>query len=86
VPASRYLASVRCYPEVLAPIDYHAADVIRSVRPNGQVSFDGSNYFIGQAFAGEKVALRPTAHDGVWDVFFCHERISMVGPSRFVGQ
>jgi transposase InsO family protein len=78
VPASRYRASVRCYPEVLAPIDYHAADVIRSVRPNGQVSFDGSNYFIGQAFAGEKVALRPTAHDGVWDVFFCHERISMV--------
>jgi transposase InsO family protein len=78
VPASRYRASVRCYPEVLPPIDYHAADVIRSVRPNGQVSFDGSNYFIGQAFAGEKVALRPTAHDGVWDVFFCHERISMV--------
>jgi transposase InsO family protein len=47
-------------------------------RPNGQVSFDGSDYFIGQAFAGEKVALRPTVHDGVWDVFFCHERISMV--------
>lgn len=78
VPASRYRASVHCYPEVLPPIEYHAADVIRSVRPNGQVSFEGSNHFVGQAFAGQKVALRPTAHDGVWNVFFCHERIATV--------
>lgn len=78
VPASRYRASVRCYPEVLPPIEYDASDLIRSVRPNGQVSFEGSNYFVGQAFAGQQVALRPTDHDGVWDVFFCHERISTV--------
>lgn len=78
VPASRYRASMRCYPEVLPPIDYNASDVIRSVRPNGQVSFEGANCFVGQAFAGEKVALRPTDHDGVWAVFFCHERIATI--------
>lgn len=78
VPASRYRASVRCYPEVLPPIEYDAADVIRSVRPNGQMSFEGSSYFIGQAFAGEKVALRATDLDGVWGVFFCQERIATV--------
>jgi transposase InsO family protein len=78
VPASRYRASVRCYPETLPPIDYHASDVIRSVRSNGQVGFGGSNYYVGQAFAGETVALRTTDHDGVWSVFFCHERVATV--------
>ncbi len=78
VPASRYQASMRCYPEVLPSIDYDSSDLIRSVRPNGQVSFEGSSYFVGQAFAGEKVALRPTGQDGVWGVFFCHERIGTV--------
>jgi transposase InsO family protein len=79
VPASRYRASVRCYPEVLPPIEYDASDVVRSIRPNGQVSFYGSTYFVGQAFAGQNVAFRPTAEDGVWGVFFCHERIATVG-------
>jgi transposase InsO family protein len=78
VPAARYRVSVHCYPEQLPPIDYDTADVIRSVRPNGQVSFQGQNYFVGQAFAGQKVALRPADHDGVWSVFFCHERIATV--------
>ncbi len=78
VPASRYRASMRCYPEVLPPIDYDTSDLIRSVRPNGQVSFQGRQYFVGQAFAGEKVALRPADDDGVWGVFFCHQRIATV--------
>jgi transposase InsO family protein len=78
VPASRYRASVRCYPEILPPIDYHAADVVRSVGPNGRVSFKGSHYFVGEAFAGQKVALRLTDRDGVWGVFFCRERIATV--------
>ena len=78
VPASRYRASVRSYPEVLPPIEYDASDVIRSVRPNGQVSFEGASYFVGQAFGGEKVALRPTNDDGVWAVFFCRERVATI--------
>lgn len=78
VPASRYRASMRCYPEVLPPIDYHASDVIRTVRPNGQVCFEGSSYYVGQAFGGQRVALRLTDEDGVWGVFFCHERVATV--------
>lgn len=78
VPASRYRASVRCYPELLPPIEYNSTDVVRTVWSNGQVNFQGSRCFVGQAFAGEKVALRPAGHDGVWSVFFCHERIATV--------
>jgi transposase InsO family protein len=75
VPASRYRASARCYPEVLPPIEYNAADLIRTVR-RGLVYWKGVNYYVGWAFDGQPVALRATAEDGVWDVFFCHERIA----------
>ena len=78
VPASRYRASFHCYPEVLPPIEYNATDLVRSVRPHGQVYFQGLNYYVGQAFDGQKVALRPTAQEGEWGVFFCHQRIATI--------
>lgn len=77
VPSSRYRASARCYPEVLPAVDYDSSDLVRSVRPNGQVSFEGASYFVGQAFAGEKVALR-RIDERVWRVFFCHEPIATI--------
>jgi len=76
VPASRYRASVRCYPEVLPPIEYDSTDLIRSVRSHGRVHFAGRDHYVGHAFDGQTVALRPTHDDGVWEVFFCHERIA----------
>jgi hypothetical protein len=76
VPASRYRASVRCYPEVLPPIEYNSTDLIRSVRSHGRVHFAGRDHYVGHAFDGQTVALRPTHDDAVWDVFFCHERIA----------
>jgi transposase InsO family protein len=78
VPASRYRASVRCYPEVLPQIEYNDTDLIRSVRSAGRVYLEGRKYYVGEAFCGQNVALRPTAQDGVWDVFFCHERIATI--------
>jgi transposase InsO family protein len=82
VPASRYRVSVRCYPEVLPPIDYSESDVVRTVYSNGHISFEGSLYYVAKAFAGERVALRPTDQDGVWDVYFCRERVGRVNRRR----
>lgn len=76
VPASRYIASVRPYPEALPPIEYDTTDLVRTVRSNGRVQVGKCDYFIGEPFAGQPVALRPTHEDGEWDVFFCHERIA----------
>lgn len=78
VPASRYRASVRAYPEVLPPIEYDTTDLVRTVRSNGRVQVGKSDYFIGEPFAGQPVALRAAREDGMWDVFFCHERIATV--------
>ena len=78
VPASRYVASQRSYPEELPPIVYDATDVVRKVMHDGCVCFHGRRYYVSKAFEGEHVALRPVAEDGVWHVFFCHERVSTV--------
>lgn len=78
VPASRYRASVRCYPELLPPIEYDAADVVRSVRSHGRVRLWGVDHYVGHAFDGQTVALRPGPDDDTRNVFFCHERIATI--------
>src|SRR5438045_8819128 len=65
VPASRYRASGRCYPEVLPPIEYNTTDLVRRVRSHVRVYFAGLNHYVGQAFDGQNVALRPTAREGL---------------------
>lgn len=78
VPASRYVASQRSYPEELPTIVYDSTDVVRKVMSRGGIRFGGAEYYISKAFTGEHVALRPGVEDGVWDVFFCHERVATV--------
>ena len=78
VPASRYRASERGYPERLAPIEYAAGDEVRLVKTSGQVNYRGRLYFVGRAFAGERVGLRPTACDGVFNVYYCHQRVAVI--------
>jgi len=78
VPASRYVASGRTYPEVLPVVEYDTSDLVKVVRASGSVASWGKDFYIGEAFAGERVALRTTPVDGEWDVYFCHERIATV--------
>lgn len=76
VPASRYSVSPRPYPEVLPPIEYNESDLVQKVRGNGMLYAWKQDFYVGQAFAGQPVALRPTSVDGVWDVYLCRERIA----------
>lgn len=78
VPASRYEASKRAYPEQLPPIEYDSTDLVRKVMHDGAISFDGHRYYVSKAFTGERVALRPTPEDGCWNVFFSHERVATI--------
>lgn len=78
VPATRYKASQRSYPEALPEIEYDTADEIKKVRSGGKMAFQGHDYYIGDAFAGQPVAIRPTDQDGVWNVYFCRQRIASV--------
>jgi transposase InsO family protein len=78
VPASRYQVSKRPYPTTLPPIVYDSSDVVRRVMSRGGIRFHGREYYVGKAFIGQPVALRPAAEDGVWTVFFCHQPIATI--------
>lgn len=76
VPASRYQPSLVPFPVALPPVAYDAGTTVRQVRDGGRVLLHGQHYRVGQAFDGYPVALSPTDHDGVWQVWFAHHPIA----------
>ena len=78
VPASRYRISRRPFPEDLPPIEYGPADQVRKIHDGGTMTYMGREYRIGKAFYGQQVAVRPTAVDGLFEVFFCDQKISQI--------
>lgn len=74
-PASRYQPSPRSFPETLPAIEYSPGDQVRKVDIAGKISWHGRPFAVGKAFRGYPVALRPTAKDGVWEVYFCRHHI-----------
>jgi transposase InsO family protein len=69
-PASRYQPSPRRFAEPPPEPEYSAGDAVRRVKPDGSFRFAGRRWVVGQAFARQPVALRPTATDGLWKVFY----------------
>jgi len=60
--------------------------VVRQVRTNGQIKWQGSRRFVGEAFAGYPVGLKFKGR-GKWAVYFCRLRIGELrereaGPMR----
>jgi transposase InsO family protein len=70
VPASRYSASRRAFPETLPPLEYSPGDTVRTVAANGVIGFRGRPWRVGKAFRGQRVGVRSTTTDGVWAVYF----------------
>jgi len=78
VPAERYQPSPRQYPEILPPIMYDPADIVRKVDINGKIFFRNQKYRIGKAFRYCPVALRSTEIDGAYDVYFCNNKVAQI--------
>jgi len=78
VPAQRYQPSPRPWTGRFIEPEYGPDDHVRRVQQGGWFSFKGREFKISKAFAGQRVALRPTAEDGVWDAIFIAQRISQV--------
>jgi len=70
VPASRYQDSPRPFPEQPPVWEYGSTDEVRKVQGKGEIYFRGQPWLVGEAFRGERVAVRPTPQDGVWKIFF----------------
>ena len=70
-PSTRYAVSPRTFPEVLPPVDYEAGDLVRIVGQNGFIWFKNHTYRISRALIGQRVGVRPTTTEGVWEVRYC---------------
>jgi len=70
VPADRYRPSERAMPAKTPPLLYGPGVEVRSVNPSGQVRFQGKTMKVSEAFAGNRIGLRPTETDGVYCILW----------------
>ncbi len=78
VPNDRYKPSDRVFPESLPSIEYQESDNVRKVQSKGEISFRGRIFRISRALHGCPVAVKSTEQDGIFDVYFCKERIKTI--------
>jgi hypothetical protein len=67
-PAAFYRPSPRPYPSVLEDPAYSASAVIRRVRSNGEIRWQGKLIFVSEALIGEAVGIQETLVG--YDVYF----------------
>ena len=77
-PSTRYIPSPRPFPAVLAPVTYDPDDMIRKVDIVGKIYFRGRTFRISSAFRHQPVAVRPTDQDGIFNVFFCTQKVAQI--------
>jgi transposase InsO family protein len=77
-PAQRYQPSRWSFSSASAPIEYGPDDAVRKVQQGGILHFGNREFRVGKAFRRQRVAVRPTTQDGVWDVVFCRTRIAWI--------
>src|SRR5580704_15890055 len=76
VPADRYRTSPRPMPARLMEPEYDERDIVRKVgTTKAYIQFKGRSWPVGQAFFGERVAIRPRGADGHYGIFFGAHRI-----------
>lgn len=79
VPADRYRPSPRPMPARLMEPDYDEGEITRKVgTTKAYIRFRGRWWPVGQAFFGERVAIRPRGKDGQYGIFFGAHRIGEI--------
>src|SRR5499427_3099084 len=68
-PADLYKPSLKRYPERLPEPTYLHHDLVRPVRSNGFVYFQGKTFFISRALAEQSIGLE-AEQDGIWRINF----------------
>ena len=51
---------------------------MRIVKAKGEICWRNRSYYIGNGLRHEPIAIRPTATDGLHEVFFCHQRLGWI--------
>jgi transposase InsO family protein len=77
-PSTRYIPSPRPFPIILPPVTYEPGDSIRKVDEGGYIYFQGRKIHVSSAFRHQPVGLRPTDEDGVFNVFYCKQKVAQI--------
>ena len=86
VPAARYRVSIRPFPERLPTLEYPSDLLVRRVQKNGMIYLRQRTFFVGEAFQGLDVALRPTPTDALFEVYFGHQQVTTLDLSQPSGE
>ena len=78
VPADRYHSSPRSFNPTVEPFEYGPDDIVRPVDTAARISFRGRRWKASKALIGKRVAIRPTEHDGVFDIVFRHVTVKSI--------
>ena len=78
VPATRYRPSPRAFPAHLPSIEYDAGELVRLVKSKGEITYRNRFFYVGRAFRGLPVALRPTARDGLYRLCFAAFTLGLI--------
>jgi len=81
-PISRYRPSARQFPEQLPAVEYEPGSTVRKVRGNGNISYKGVEYFVGEGLIGQPVAVCPTDDDQHFNVMFCHHKVASLNLTK----
>jgi len=77
-PATHYQPSLRLFTGQFPFIAYEPGDILRQTDIHGRIQFHAQRFHVGKAFRKSQVALRPTDLDGLFNVFFCKQRIAQI--------
>jgi transposase InsO family protein len=78
VPADRYQSSPRSFNPTVEPFEYRPDDIVRPVDTAARISFRGRRWKASKALIGKRVAIRPTKHDGLFDIVFRHVTVKSI--------
>lgn len=79
VPASRYRPSQRSWPGSVPDVAYEPGTITRLVpRTKAYISYKGRLWPVPKAFRGYRLAIRPTATDGILGIYFAANRVANI--------
>ena len=70
VPAKHYRPSPRGLPAHLPIAEYSSGELVRTVKQKGEITFHNRFFYVGTAFAGLPVAIRPHSVPGCYRVCY----------------
>ena len=82
VPASRYRASERPFPETLPSIEYAPGVQVRRASFKGVIKFESRLVRVGRAFCREPIGVRATLTSSVYEVFYAHQSLGQFDVSQ----